>query len=168
MEENNNRFLFLIGEINAKTTLEIVKKLLYLDDINHDDIILYISSPGGSVVDGDNLIYIMNKIKSNIITVCLSGVCSMGAFIFMNGDKRYMLKHSKVMFHSASNGINFRNINAIKENIKRIKEINNDIKKMLEDKTTLSKDEINDMVDNRNRCLSSEFCKKNNIVDKIL
>ena len=43
-----DRIVILNGEITDNTANTVVAELLYLDSLNHDDISLYINSPGGS------------------------------------------------------------------------------------------------------------------------
>ena len=45
-----DRIVFLTGEIDDTTANLVVSELLYLDSLNHDEICLYINSPGGSVI----------------------------------------------------------------------------------------------------------------------
>ena len=47
-----NRVVFLVGEINYASSYNVIMRLLYLQSIRKDtDIMLYITSPGGSVDD---------------------------------------------------------------------------------------------------------------------
>ena len=46
------RIIFISGEITDSLANTVVASLLYLDSINHDDISIYINSPGGSVSAG--------------------------------------------------------------------------------------------------------------------
>ena len=47
-----DRIVILNGEITDNTANTVVAELLYLDSLNHDDISLYINSPGGSITAG--------------------------------------------------------------------------------------------------------------------
>ena len=47
-----DRIVILSGEIDDTMANNIVAQLLYLDGINHDDIHIYINSPGGSITSG--------------------------------------------------------------------------------------------------------------------
>ena len=47
-----DRIVILNGEITDNTANTVVSELLYLDSLNHDDISLYINSPGGSITAG--------------------------------------------------------------------------------------------------------------------
>ena len=47
-----NRIILLAGEINDNLANTVVAELLYLDSLSHDDISIYINSPGGNVTSG--------------------------------------------------------------------------------------------------------------------
>ena len=44
-----DRIIILTGEIDDNNANIVVAQLLYLDSLNHDNISLYINSPGGSI-----------------------------------------------------------------------------------------------------------------------
>ena len=102
----DNRILFLNGEVNDQTSYDIISKLLYLDSINHEDISIYINSPGGEVNQGFAIIDTMNLIQSDVATYCVGHACSMGAIILACGKKgkRYILENAEVMIHQPSGG----------------------------------------------------------------
>lgn len=54
-----DRIVILNGEITDNTANIVVAELLYLDSLNHDDISLYINSPGGSITAGMGNIMIL-------------------------------------------------------------------------------------------------------------
>ena len=55
-----DRIILLSGEIDDNLANIIVSELLYLDSINHEDISLYINSPGGSITAGMAIMDTMN------------------------------------------------------------------------------------------------------------
>ena len=61
-----DRIIILSGEINDNIANIVVSELLYLDSINHDDISIYINSPGGSITSGMAIYDTMNYIKSDV------------------------------------------------------------------------------------------------------
>ena len=61
-----DRIVILNGEITDNTANTVVAELLYLDSLNHDDISLYINSPGGSITAGMAIYDTMNFIKSDV------------------------------------------------------------------------------------------------------
>ncbi len=102
----NDRIVFLNGEVNDSMASIIVSELLYLDSLNHNDIYLYINSPGGSITSGMAIYDTMNYIKSDIKTICIGLAASMGAFILANGTKgkRCSLPNSEIMIHQPLGG----------------------------------------------------------------
>ena len=96
-----DRIIILSGEINDSLASIVVSELLYLDSLNHDDIYLYINSPGGSVTSGLAIYDTMNFIKSDVRTIVVGMAASMGAFLLSSGakGKRCALKNAEVMIH---------------------------------------------------------------------
>ena len=102
-----DRIIFITDEINMNTANIVVSELLYLDNINHDDISIYINSPGGEITSGLAIYDTMNFIKSNVKTICIGLAASMSAFLLSSGTKgkRYALKNSEIMIHQPLGGI---------------------------------------------------------------
>ena len=102
-----NRIILLSGEINDDLANVIIAQLLYLDSINHEDISLYINSPGGSITSGMAIYDTMNFIKSDVSTTCVGMAASMAAFLLSCGKpgKRYCLPNSEVMIHQPLGGV---------------------------------------------------------------
>ena len=102
----NDRIVFINGEINDNLASIVVSELLYLDSLNHNDIYLYINSPGGSISSGMAIYDTMNYIKSDVKTICIGLAASMGAFLLANGTigKRCSLPNSEIMIHQPLGG----------------------------------------------------------------
>ena len=164
----DNRIIVLNGEVDDNNVMEIIKKLLYLDSKNNDDISLYINSCGGSVVDGLALIDCMNYIKSDVATICVGSAYSMGALILASGQKgkRYALKNSEVMIHDISGGTygNYKDISIRKE---RMTKHRDSIINILCKSTNRSKKEIEKAIDIDNY-MSSEEAKDYRLIDNII
>lgn len=101
-----NRIVILSGTIDDNVSNTVVAELLYLDSINHEDISLYINSPGGSVTAGMAIYDTMNFIKSDVSTICIGMAASMAAFLLSSGkeNKRYILPNAEVMIHQPLGG----------------------------------------------------------------
>lgn len=101
-----DRIIILSGEINDSLASIVVSELLYLDSLNHDDIYLYINSPGGSVTSGFAIYDTMNFIQSDVRTIVVGMAASMGAFLLSSGTKgkRCALKNAEVMIHQVLGG----------------------------------------------------------------
>lgn len=100
-----DRIVFLTGEINMTTANIIISELLYLDSLNHEEICLYINSPGGEVTSGFAIFDTIQFIKSDVRTIVVGMAASMAAFLLACGDKRCALKNAEVMIHQPLGGI---------------------------------------------------------------
>lgn len=100
------RIIFIGGEITDALANSVVASLLYLDSISHDDICIYINSPGGSVSAGFAIYDTMQFVKSNVSTICIGMAASMGAFLLSSGakGKRHCLANSDIMIHQPLGG----------------------------------------------------------------
>lgn len=102
----NDRIVFISGEIDNNMSTIVVSELLYLDSLNHNDIYLYINSPGGEITSGMAIYDTMNYIKSDVKTICIGLAASMAAFLLANGTKgkRCSLPNSEIMIHQPLGG----------------------------------------------------------------
>ena len=97
-----NRIVFLDGPIHDVSANLIVMKLLFLQSENrHQDIHLYINSPGGSVSATMAIYDTMQFLDCPIATYCVGLSASGGAIVLAGGTKgkRFALPHSKIMIH---------------------------------------------------------------------
>ena len=89
-----------IGEITEDSVAALILQLRYLHrEAPEQEITMYINSPGGEVSSGLALYDVMKASQCPIRTVCVGTAASMAAILFLSGDKRDMLAHSKVMIH---------------------------------------------------------------------
>ncbi len=141
-----DRIIFITGEINSNLANIVISELLYLDSINHDDISIYINSPGGEITSGLAIYDTMNYIKSDVNTICVGISASMGAFLLSSGTKgkRYSLPNGEVMIHQPLGGVEGKasdikiateHILKTKEKINKIlsKNTNQPLKKVIKD-----------------------------------
>lgn len=98
------RIIWLAGEVNENMCIVTQAQLMFLDSVDHNDITLHISSPGGSVSSGLGIIDVINYIKSDIRTINTGMAASMGAVLLGAGTKgkRGSLRFSKTMIHQSS------------------------------------------------------------------
>ena len=163
-----DRIVFCSGEINDNSANIIISELLYLDNISHDDIYLYINSPGGSVTSGMAIYDTMNYIKSDVKTICIGMAASMAAFLLSSGKKgkRLALPNAEVMIHQPLGGaegqatdikIAAERIIKIKDKINSIlaKNTNKDIKVIANDTE-------------RDNYMSALEAKKYGLIDEII
>jgi ATP-dependent Clp protease protease subunit len=97
-----NRIVFLDGVITDAAANMIVMKLLFLQSENrHQDIHLYVNSPGGSVTATMAIYDTMQFLECDVDTYCVGLAASGGAILVAGGTakKRFCLPHSKMMIH---------------------------------------------------------------------
>ena len=163
-----NRIILLSGPIDDALANTIVAELLYLDSLNHEDIALYINSPGGAVTAGMAIFDTMNFIKSDVSTICIGMAASMAAFLLACGQsgKRYILPNAEVMIHQPLGGAQGQatEIKIAAEHILKIKKKLNTI---LAEKTGKSLRKIEQDTE-RDYYLSAEEAKEYGLIDQIL
>lgn len=161
-----DRIIFLSGEINDSVANIVVSELLYLDNINHEDIYLYINSPGGSITSGMSIYDTMNFVSSKVITIGLGMCASMAAFLLSSGNTRLALPNTEIMIHQPIGGaqgqatdikIAAERIIKLKEKLNKIlaKNTKQDIKKIAEDTE-------------RDNFLSADEALEYGLIDKII
>lgn len=163
-----DRIIFLSGEINDDMANTIVSELLYLDSINHNDISLYINSPGGIITSGFAIMDTMNYIKSDVSTICVGLAASMAAFLLSCGTKgkRFILPNAEIMIHQPLGGATGQ-ATEIKIAAERILKLKDKLNKILANNTNqdIKKIEIDT---ERDYHMNSNEAKDYGIVDKIL
>ena len=95
-----HREVELVGDVDAGSVNALVRELRYLQRQDPEaEITLFINSPGGSVDSGLALYDVMQALSCPIRTVCVELAASMAALLFISGDRRDMLPHSRLMIH---------------------------------------------------------------------
>lgn len=163
-----DRIIILSGEIDDNLANIIVSELLYLDSINHNDISLYINSPGGSITSGMAIMDTMNYIKSDVKTICIGLAASMAAFLLSCGKKgkRYILPNAEVMIHQPLGGVQGQ-ATEIKIVAERIINLRNKLNKMLSENTGQPLEKLEQDTE-RDHFLTAKESLDYGIVDEIL
>ena len=102
------RIIFLGSVVEDQVANAICAQMLLLAAEDPDkDIFLYVNSPGGSVSAGMAIYDTMQFVKNDVATVGLGMCASMGQFLLTAGapNKRYALKHTRVMMHQPLGGL---------------------------------------------------------------
>ena len=163
-----DRIIILSGEIDDNMSNSIVAQLLYLDGINHDDISIYINSPGGSITAGMAIYDTMNFVTSNVSTICIGMAASMAAFLLSSGEKgqRYCLENAEVMIHQPLGGAQGQ-ATEIKIAAERILKLKKKLNKILSENTGKSLRKVEKDTE-RDYFMESSEALKYGIIDKIL
>lgn len=99
-----SNMVFLRGTVTSKSASRIVNELISLKS---KEIYLYIDSPGGSVLDGLQIIQTMEALQQSGIKVytIANNAASMAYVIHQYGTKRYVKPWSVLMQHQISLGM---------------------------------------------------------------
>lgn len=163
-----DRIIILSGEIDDNMANSIVAQLLYLDGINHDDISIYINSPGGSITAGMAIYDTMNFIGSRVSTICVGMAASMAAFLLSSGEvgMRYCLENAEVMIHQPLGGAQGQ-ATEIKIAAERILKLKKKLNKILSLNTGKSLRKIEKDTE-RDYFLNSKEALQYGIIDEVL
>ena len=94
------RELSVTGPVAQDMAFDVCQQLLQLEYADPKaEVTLYVASPGGSVSAGLAIVDAMRTIACPVRTVCLDTAASMGAIIFVSGDRREMFPHAELMIH---------------------------------------------------------------------
>lgn len=164
-----DRILFLNTNVEPTMANILTAQLLWLDQQSDKPINMYINSPGGSVIDGLQLIDTMNFINAPISTTCLGMAASMGAVILSCGEKgkRFVLPHSRVMIHQASGGFNGKSED-VKTSYEQLLRCQKDIYEILSKNIGLDYKEIEALCSNTDKWFIGQEAIDLGIVDKIV
>jgi len=163
-----NRIILLSGEIDDNLANSVVAQLLFLDSLNHDDISIYINSPGGSVTAGMAIYDTMNFVKSDVSTICLGMAASMAAFLLSSGEKgkRYVLPNAEVMIHQPLGGASGQ-ATEIKIAAEHILKLRDKLNKILASNTNQKIETIQKDTE-RDNFMDSKEALEYGLVDKII
>lgn len=141
-----DREIFLTEEVNAQTSNELIKQLMYLErQDSESEVTIYINSPGGEVISGLAVYDYIGMMKAPVRTVCIGTAASMGAILFLAGAKRQMLPHTRLMIHDPSyshNDIGGRKSHEIQHELDKLNETREALARIISEKTGRSIDEI--------------------------
>ena len=163
-----DRIIILSGEIDDALANSVVAELLYLDSINHDEINLYINSPGGSITAGMAIFDTINFIQSDVSTICIGMAASMAAFLLSCGKKgkRFALPNSEIMIHQPLGGIQGQ-ATEIKIAAERILKLKHKLNSILSKNTNQSLEKIEKDTE-RDYFLEAEEALDYGLIDKII
>ena len=102
-----DRIVFIGTAIDDNVANVVIAQLLFLQKENkHQDINLYINSPGGMVSAGLAIYDTMQFVQCDVATYCVGQAASMGAVLLTAGTKgkRFALPHSRIMIHQPWGG----------------------------------------------------------------
>lgn len=161
-----DRIIFLTGEINDYVANIVISEFLYLDNLNHDNIYLYINSPGGSITSGMGIYDTMKFIESKVYTIGVGMCASMAAFLLSSGDTRLALENTEIMIHQPLGGAQGQATD-IKIAAERIIKLKEKLNQILAKNTKQPLEKIYTDTE-RNNFLSAKDALEYGIIDEII
>lgn len=164
-----NRIIFLDGVINDMSANMIVMKLLFLQSENrHQDIHLYVNSPGGSVTSTMAVYDTMQYLDCDVATYCVGLAASGGAVLVAGGTakKRYILPHAKMMIHQPHGQVGGQ-VSDIEIQAQEILDTRETLNGILAEHTGQSIEQIAKDTD-RDRYLTAKESAEYGLVDEVL
>ena len=142
----NNREIFLTTSVDVRTSTDLIKQLMVLEKLDQEkEITFYINSPGGEVVSGLAVYDYIRMMKAPVRTVCIGTAASMGAVLFLAGDKREMLPHTRLMIHDPAYGggdMAGKKPHELQQYVDKLRQSQEIIAKIIAEKTGKSLDEV--------------------------
>lgn len=144
LQEIKDRKLFLKEEITVESVDHVVRNILKYnaedrgkEPAERKPILLYISSDGGDVDSGFELIDVIENSKTPVYIINLGYCYSMAFIIFCAGHKRYASKNAKFLMHDGNSVIGGSTGKA-QDTMDFAKRIEKKIREFILDKTNIS------------------------------
>ena len=164
-----DRIIFLGTAIDDYVANIIQAQLLYLESADASkDISIYLNSPGGSVYAGLGIYDTMQYITPEIATICTGMAASFGAVLLTAGTKgkRSALKHSRIMLHQPSGGVQGQSVD-IEITAREIVKVRKELYSIIATHTGQPFDKVEKDSD-RDYWMSSEEAKEYGLIDEVL
>ena len=141
---NTTNFINLQGPITEESAAKFILDLNLFDRKSRSNKIVYIDSPGGSVLAG---VKIIDQIEKYQISCIASKAISMGFVIFQSCHNRLVTSSSQLMQHQISFGIKDE-IRKIESHLDFIQQIEDQLVDKQIQKMNISKDHFNQLINN--------------------
>lgn len=130
-----------------------------IDALDVDEINVYINSYGGEVAEALAIYSALKRNKATVHTYCDGFACSAATIIFAVGEKRTMGNIALLMIHNCMSYVGYANSEEMRKAAEDNDKINQSSIEAYKKISTLSEDEIRDMMDNET-WLTAEECLK--------
>ncbi len=165
IELNSRNMITIRGPIKHESVSDFMNKAGKIDSKN---IYIYISSPGGSVMEGMKIVDLIRSLeKSGRSVSCISDFSASMAFIILQSCQRRLATFSSVLMqHQMSLGLegNIENVNTYLSFIRKIDE---ELNKLQANKIGMPEDVFKDKIEN-DWWIHGPEAKKNSVVDDIV
>ncbi len=164
-----DRIVFLNSEVNSNVASILSAQLLWLNQQSDSDITMHISSPGGCIYSGLEIIDTMNFVNPRITTVSMGMVASMASVIASCGEKgkRFILPHARFLIHQPLSSMPYSQASDITIHTNEINSLKKELYTILSENSKLSYDEIETKCD-RDCILTAQEAVELGFIDEII
>lgn len=173
LKDLKQRKFYLNSEISTDSIGDIVRNIMQINKEDKDvqpesrqPILLYISSNGGYVDAGFELIDAIETSKTPVYTINLGVEYSMAFIVGLAGHKRYALKNSKFLMHDGSNFV-YGSGAKVQDQIDFQKRVESRIKNFIISHSRISEQQYDEKLRVEWYMFADE-AKENGFVDKII
>jgi ATP-dependent Clp protease protease subunit len=169
-DQNDNRIIYITGEINDQVATLVVARMLELN-VNDPkgDILLLINSDGGEVDAAMSIHECMTKlIHCDVATVCIGRAHSCGQFLLLSGTKgkRFITENSFTLAHQVSAGT-VGKLSEMEGQVAQIKIVEEILNRIYLERTKITKKQIGTIM-SRDTYMNAQETLKWGIVDHII
>ena len=163
--------IYFYSQLTEETALDLEKKLLALNSINikqekENPIHLHIQSFGGSLFHTLYLVDLIQKMETPVYTYVDGFAASAGTLLSVVGKKRFISKHSIMLIHQLSGGVQGKYFEMKDEN-DNLELLMNMILDIYIDTTKLDKNKLMELL-HHDLWLNADACLKYGLVDEII
>lgn len=162
------RTLYFFDDVDEFSVMEAIRHLHQLEhESRTKTITVIINSPGGSCYDGLALYDVLRSCHAPITTIGCGIVASMGFIIYLAGDKRLSLVHTRYLNHQVSSNISGKasDIEIERAEVSSLEEI---IVKIVSERTGMKTAAIKKAVKVGDNYFNSKDAVKNGIIHEII
>ena len=153
------RKILLSDSILSSSVKDAIREIMEInrdDDIKTRDYVdwerkpikLYINSFGGSVYDGLALVDIIKQSLTPVYTICVGSAMSMGLWIYLAGEKRYVGENATLMFHDISTCI-WDKAEGIKQELKELQRLQKMLSEEILSRSLVKQETLDDYINRK-------------------
>jgi len=173
--DSEERIFRFLGEVNSGSvqgTIDLLSRWDRMDNQSgHDDrpYTLYITSGGGQIMPGVSLHSFLSRLSvRRPLTTVASGFCaSMATVLHQTGSTRLIERASSYLVHDASAGA-YGDVHSLRDQAEWIERINQDLHKILAEKSNLSVAEIGEKAKRKDWTLNAEQTVEYGFADRVV
>lgn len=149
------RHILAVSDVESDMARNIIENVMKINrdddekekkykDFKREPIELVITSYGGSCYDGLGIYDVIQNSKTPVYTQVYGYAMSMGVVILLAGHKRFISKHSTLMFHDIATGM-FGPLEYIKGGLDQTEKLRDMATDIICDRTNITREKLNEI-----------------------